>query len=43
MITKFTLINVQYDTNLQKNIQVKGNSKLKKNRQVYFANLCSSI
>ena len=32
MIIKITLIKVQYDTNLQKNIQVKGNSKLKKNR-----------
>ena len=32
MIIKITLIKVQYDINLQKNIQVKGNSKLKKNR-----------
>ena len=32
MIIKITLIKVQYDTNLHKNIQVKGNSKLKKNR-----------
>lgn len=30
MITKITLINVQYDNSLQKNRKVKGNSQLKK-------------